>query len=102
MARQCPYCWDENITKVAEVPLNGTGRTRTLLECGDCERWYWEDSAEEVRQLAVLCLNLVRQPARCEDIVVRPRKARPFWSPRSKIREYNHICSACSQKLFFL
>lgn len=102
MTRQCPFCWDQNITKVAEVPMNGTGRSRVILACGDCERWYWEDSAAEVRQLAELCLNLVRRPARCREVVVRPQKARRFWSPRSKIREFNHICSDCSQKSFFL
>jgi len=102
MARQCPYCWDQNVTQMAEVPLNGTGRTRVLLECSDCEKWYWEDSAEEVRELAGLCLNLVREPSRCGKVTVRPRKAGRFWSPESKIREFNHICSECSRKRFFL
>ncbi len=102
MAKQCPFCWDTHITKVARVPLNGTGRARVLLECGDCEKWYWEDSAEEVRKLAGLCLNRVGEPARCRDVVIHPAGLSRFWSPKTKVREFNHICSECERKQFFL
>ena len=102
MPRQCPFCWDQHIMKVAKVSLNGTGRTRVLLECGDCEKWYWEDSGEEVRELAGLCLNRIGWPVRCEEVVVHPTRESRFASPATKIREFNHICSECSQKRFYL
>jgi hypothetical protein len=102
MVRQCPFCWDLNTQKVAKVPLDGTGRTRVLLECPDCEKWYWEDSAEEVGDLSGLCRNLNRELARCPEVGFQPGESGRFWSPKTKVREFNHICSECSRKRFSL
>jgi len=102
MVRQCPFCWDLRTRKVARVPLDGTGRVRVLLECPDCEKWYWEDSAEEVLDLPGLCANRNRDLDRCPESGVETGRLERFWSPKTKVREFNHICSECSRKRFFL
>ena len=98
----CPFCWGKNINKVAEVPLNGSRKTRNLYECQECEKWYWEDSGEEVFELADFCLTLLREPEKCDDVVVHPIRSGYFRSPKTKIKEFNHLCSECSHKRFVL
>jgi len=102
MNGRCPFCWDKNTKKIAEVAMNSTGRTRILMECPDCEKWYWEDNGEEVHELAELCFTLTLEPEVCEEIILHPIRAGYFSSPRTKIIEFNHICAGCRNKRFVL
>lgn len=102
MDKRCPFCWDQNVRKIAEVVSNGSSQTRILKECLNCEKWYWEDNGEEVHELAELCQTLKMDPANCENVIIHPIRAGYFNSPRTKIKEFNHICSECSHKCFVL
>lgn len=102
MDKRCPFCWSQGIRKIADIAVNGTGQTRVLVECPDCERWYLEDSGEEVHELAELCLTLKSDPGKCTEVILQPIKAGYFQSPRTKIKEFNHICSECPHKRFML
>ncbi len=102
MDKQCPFCWDQNIRKLAQVVLNGAGQTRSLMECLDCEKWYWEDSGEEIFELAELCQTLVMEPEKCDEVIISPIRSDYFSSPKTKLKEFNHICSECANKRFVL
>jgi hypothetical protein len=102
MEKKCPFCWGQKIRKVVEVALNGTGQTRNLLECMECEKWFWDDSGEEIFELAELCQTMMAEPTKCTDVIIHPIRAGYFRSPKTKIKEFNHICSECSYKRFSL
>jgi hypothetical protein len=102
MDERCPFCWGRNIREVARVVLDSTDQTKMLHECLACEKWYWKDSGEEVFELAELCCVLKEDPARCAEIILNPIRAGYFRSPKTKIKEFNHICSGCSNKRFEL
>lgn len=102
MVNRCPFCWGQNTKNIAKVASNGNGQTRNLLECLECEKWFWEDSGEEIFELAELCLTLIQKPMECTDVIIHPIRAGYFRNPRTKIKEFNHICSECSHKRFAL
>jgi hypothetical protein len=100
MDNRCPFCWGKNTRNIAKVVTNGNGQIRNLLECLECEKWFWQDSGEEIFELAELCLTLQKDPMKCTDVIIHPIRAGYFNSPRTKIKEFNHICSECSFKRF--
>lgn len=102
MEDRCPFCWGQDVRPVAAVEKNGSSRGRDLLECLSCEKWYWKDSRREVRELALLCVHQRNGGAVCRQVVLHPHRKGGYHSPRSKIIEFNHVCSECSLKRFAL
>jgi hypothetical protein len=102
MDNECPFCWGKNTREIAKVISNGKGQTKNLLECLECEKWFWKDSRDEVFELAELCQTMMRQPIKCTDVIIHPIRVGYFRSPKTKIKEFNHICSECPHKRFVL
>ena len=101
MDSRCPFCWDKNVSRVG-APLRRPGAVgaRQLMECRDCEKWYWEGTGREVPRLFEICATAIIDPGRCcGEIreVVGSGGAR--W-PRRRAAEFNWLCSECPQRRF--
>lgn len=101
MDGRCPFCWNRNICRVG--PLNGSpasGSTRWLMECGDCEKWFWGDSGEEVSRLFDICETSMINPGRCYEEVREILNSGGNGFPRRRVAEFNRVCSDCLNARF--
>ncbi len=101
MEARCPFCWDRNVNPVgAAARRPGNGHARRLMECRDCEKWYWEGTGREVPRLFEVCATAVVDPARCcgeiRDVV---NSGGVEW-PRRRAAEFNWLCGECPNARF--
>ena len=98
---RCPFCWDRNVSRVGP-PLrsHGTEAGRQLMECRDCEKWYWEDTAREVPRLFEICATAVVDPGRCCNEIREVVSSGGVRWPRRRAAEFNWLCSECPQSRF--
>ncbi|MFP4081821.1 MAG: hypothetical protein ACLFVG_03575 [Candidatus Aminicenantes bacterium] len=62
---RCPFCWGGNIRPVYASAENPGHNSRLLMECGDCEKFFWNDTREPVFSLPALCHTLTEHPEIC-------------------------------------
>jgi hypothetical protein len=65
------------------------------MECGDCEKWYWADSGEEVVRLFEICSTSMIDPRSCLDEVREVLNSGGTGFPRWRTAEFNRLCSDC-------
>ncbi len=95
MPRRCPFCWSGNVR-----PSGGAAGFRPLAECGDCEKWFWCDSGEEVPRLFTLCATALTRPGRCDETIRGVLNSGGSGFPRRRAAEFNHLCSECRHARF--
>ncbi len=86
----CPFCWSRNVSPVGQ-PFS----SRRLIECGDCEKWYWADSGEEVVRLFEICSTSMIEPRSCLEEVREVLNSGGTGFPRRRTAEFNRLCSDC-------
>ncbi len=99
MKRQCPFCWSDRVRSVRSTAGERTAPAdRFLLECLDCEKWFWANSGEEIPRLYEVCETAVLNPVRCFPEL---REA-VLWDDLSPSRqaEFNFLCSQCRFRSF--
>jgi len=99
---RCPFCWNRNVVPVGQ-PRTGPGgpfATRRLMECADCEKWYWADSGEEVVRLFEICSTSVVDPRSCLEDVREILNSGGTGFPRRRTAEFNRLCSDCLNARF--
>lgn len=103
MDTRCPFCWDRNVHRVGPpVRQPGSRRPRQLMECRDCERWYWEGTGVEVPRLFELCATAVVNPGRCcREIREVMGSGGSRW-PRRRSSELNWLCGECPHARFMV
>ena len=102
MDGRCPFCWNRNVVPVGQ-PRTGPGgpcATRRLMECADCEKWYWADSGEEVVRLFEICSTSVVDPRSCLEDVREILNSGGTGFPRRRTAEFNRLCSDCLNARF--
>lgn len=101
MERRCPFCWNRNIRRANTSGGNhAVLASRQLFECGDCERWFWADSGEEVARLFEICATSMINPGRCYEEVREILNSGGNGFPRRRISEFNRLCSECHNARF--
>jgi hypothetical protein len=102
MDGRCPFCWNRNVSRI-DRPAAGRGAKTAaglLLECGDCEKWYWADSGEEVVRLFEICSTSFINPGRCLEEVREVLNSGGNGFPRRRTAEFNRLCSDCMSGRF--
>ncbi len=95
MPRRCPFCWSGNIRR--RGPEAGS---RALAECGDCEKWFWGDSGEEVPRLFTLCATALTRPGSCDETIREALTSGGNGFPSRRAAEFNHLCGECRHARF--
>jgi len=70
------------------------------MECGDCEKWYWADSGEEVLRLFEICAASMIDPQNCLEEVRGVLNSGGSGFPRRRTAEFNRLCSDCLSARF--
>jgi len=99
MDRMCPFCWNRNVNPVGGR-LAGPAASRNLMECGDCEKWYWADTGEEVARLFEICTTSMVDPGSCLDDIREILNSGGSGFPRRRTAEFNRLCSDCLSSRF--
>ncbi|MGB8959392.1 MAG: hypothetical protein WCC00_10350 [Candidatus Aminicenantales bacterium] len=102
MDGKCPFCWSRNVTAVGQ-PGAGQGgpfAARRLMECAECEKWYWADSGEEVVRLFEICSTSMIDPKSCLEDVREVLNSGGSGFPRRRTAEFNRLCSDCLNARF--
>lgn len=101
MDGRCPFCWDENVSLVGRAAASPRSMIwGRLMECGDCEKWYWADTGKEVDRLFEICATSVIQPDRCLEEVREILNSGGNGFSRRRTGEFNAICSDCLNACF--
>jgi len=99
---RCPFCWNHNVSPVGQ-PAAGRGTpfaSRRLMECGDCEKWYWADTGEEVVRLFEICSTSMIDPKSCLEDIREVLNSGGSGFPRRRTAEFNQLCSDCLKARF--
>lgn len=78
----------------------GSFSSRRLMECADCEKWYWADSGEEVVRLFEICSTSMIDPKSCLEDVRDVLNSGGTGFPRRRTAEFNRLCSDCLNARF--
>jgi hypothetical protein len=101
MNGQCAFCWSRHVRRA--VPL-AAGRmapgSRLLMECRDCEKWFWADTGEEVPRLFEICATSLVNPRRCLEEIRQVLNSGGSGFPRRRAAEFNRLCSDCLNARF--
>ncbi len=97
---RCPFCFGEDISFIDDVKIRGTSRTRQLMECNKCEKFYWDDNGKEVNGLNNLCETWMFMPHKCNEKIRYPQSS--GCSSYPVYHELDKICSECPQRQFLL
>ena len=101
MNGRCPFCWNAHVSPVGRDP---DGRRRSfggeLMECVDCEKWYWAETGEEVPRLFEICVTSMISPGRCLEEVRELLNSGGNGFPRYRTGEFNRLCSDCMSGAF--
>ena len=102
MDGRCPFCWNHNVTPVGQpgVGQGGPFVSRRLMECAECEKWYWADSGEEVVRLFEICSTSMIDPKSCLEDVREVLNSGGTGFPRRRTAEFNRLCSDCLNARF--
>jgi hypothetical protein len=98
----CPFCLGENITFIDFVGGNRIKNSRTLMECTECEKFYWDDDGKEVKHLFDSCETILLNPKKCDENVRKGHTNGKANYDRRKIEEFDLLCGSCSHRKFFL
>lgn len=98
----CPFCLGENITFIDFVKANNIENSRPLMECIDCEKFYWNDDGKEIKHLSGSCETILMNPAKCDEDVRKGHTNGKANYDRRKIEEFDLLCGSCSHRKFFL
>ncbi len=98
----CPFCLGENITFIDFVKGNYNENSRPLMECTDCEKFYWYDDGKEIKHLAGFCETILMNPDNCDEDVRKGHTKGKANYDRRKIEEFDLLCGSCSHRKFFL
>ena len=96
----CPFCLGSQVKPVGHPRARMAGETGCLMECEECEKWYWADRAEEAPALFKHCQTTVIHPQRCYAEIREIVQAAGASFLRRRLAEFNHLCSECPHGLF--
>lgn len=102
MDARCPFCWNRNVSPVGPPAGGGGGRfaSRSLMQCEDCEKWYWSDTGEEVVRLFEICSTSMIDPRSCLEEVREVLNSGGTGFPRRRTAEFNQLCGECLNARF--
>jgi len=96
MYRRCPVCWNPNVSRVgATASGRGPSLPGQLMECGECESWFWAETGEEIVRLSDICTSAIVDPGHCLSEVREVLNSGGNGVPRSRTGEFNRLCSDC-------
>jgi hypothetical protein len=96
MGERCPFCWGQNVAPVGTDPDSRSSRgDDRLVQCQECEKWYWADRQVEVPVLFDHCLTLRLRPGSCYEEVRAIALSGGSGFLRRRIGELNHLCAGC-------
>lgn len=99
---RCPFCWDNNVKHIDNVEVRNQGKTRALMECDSCEKYYWDDTKEKISGLSKLCKTLQCNPEKCDEDIRNAKISKNSNHDRRKKEEFDLLCGFCSHRKFFL
>jgi len=99
---KCPFCWNRNVSPVGPAAggHGGPFASRSLMQCEDCEKWYWADTGEEVVRLFEICSTSMIDPRSCLEEVREVLNSGGTGFPRRRTAEFNQLCSECLNARF--
>ena len=101
MDARCPFCWNRNVVAVGRPLRRSSDQAAcNLMVCGDCEKWFWPDSGEEVVKLFEICETSIINPSRCFDEVRLALNSGGSTFPHRRVADFNQVCSDCLNARF--
>lgn len=97
MGERCPFCWGDGVTEVRRE-LGAPTVRRRLMQCPDCEKWYWQDTGEEIARLFLICETPYLNGGGCDEEVKTLVRSGKNGLPRRRLTEFNHLCSQCPER----
>jgi hypothetical protein len=98
----CPFCLGENIKFIDFVRVDGLENSRPLMECNECEKFFWNDDGKEIKHLSESCATLLMSPEKCYEEVRIASMAGIINYDKRKTEEFDLLCGSCSHRKFFL
>lgn len=98
---RCPFCFGKNIKFIDFVKGNSIENSKSLMECTDCEKFYWNDDGKEVKNLSGSCETILMDPEKCDGDVKKVHTNGKVRYDRRKIEEFDLVCGSCSHRKFF-
>ncbi len=97
MDARCPFCWNKSESPVGPPAADrgGWSASRSLMQCRDCEKWYWADTGEEIVRLFEICATSMIDPRSCLEEVREVLNSGGTGFPRRRTAEFNQLCSEC-------
>lgn len=90
----------EDISFIDDVKVTRSARTRPLMGCHECEKFYWDDNGREVNGLNNLCETMMFTPYKCNEKVRYLQSS--DCSSYPDYCELDKICSECPRRQFLL
>jgi hypothetical protein len=97
----CPFCWSRRVSGVGPPVVSRAAWGGTsLMECGECEKWFWAESGKEVVRLFEICATSLIDPERCIEEIREALNSGGNGFPRRRVAEFNRVCSDCLNARF--
>lgn len=101
MGERCPFCWGQKVKPVgARSQDRKSAAIGQVIECEECEKWYWADREEEAPALFMHCETPILQPQGCYEEIRSVLKSEETIHLRRRLAEFNHLCSECPNGRF--
>ena len=96
----CPMCWNTYIKHIENAKVDNQKKTKSLLFCQTCEKYYWGDTKESVSGLSTFCKTHSTQPEKCYIEEEKRLMAKGRYSLKQKVQMSDLLCGFCpSRKL---
>jgi len=96
MAGHCPFCLSRRISQVGRpAAIRAASNGTSLMECGECEKWFWAGSGREVVRLFEICTTALVDPGPCIEEIREALNSGGNGFPRRRAAEFNRVCSDC-------
>jgi hypothetical protein len=96
----CPFCWDKNVRRINGTKKKETSAKGFLMECDSCEKFYWDDTKEQVTALFRRCDTLRLEPEKCSEALGSKLMLDKVNYDRRKIEELDILCGTCPNRIY--
>lgn len=99
---ECPVCWNKDVRMIDAVYQENQGIIKSLMFCDVCEKYYWGDTNETVRDLSSFCEISDLRPEICYLEKENSNLSKEAHLSKRKQQEFDLLCGFCPHRLLHL